>query len=239
MMDSTGYTAITRMSGLKREMTAIANNIANASTTGFRKEGLVFSEHIARLEQNEESLSMAEGNVRHTNTSQGPLSPTGGTFDFAIEGDGFFLIETAEGEALTRNGAFTPNEAGELTTHDGYRLLDNGGAPVFVPPDAKNVSVASDGTLSADGLPIAQIGLFTPTDPNSFDRTNGVRFTTDEGIEPIEGAVILQGFVENSNVNAVTEITRMIEVQHAYEMSQSFVEKEDERIRSVLSTLGR
>lgn len=238
-MDSTGYTAITRMSGLKREMTAIANNIANSSTSGFRKEGLIFSEHIARLNQGEDSLSMAEGNVRHTNNSQGPLSPTGGAFDFAIEGDGFFLIETPEGEALTRAGAFTPNEAGELTTHDGYRLLDNGGAPIFVPPDAKNVAAAADGTLSADGQPIAQIGLYVPTDPTSFDRTNGVRFTTTGGIEPIEGAVILQGYVENSNVNAVTEITRMIEVQHAYEMSQSFIEKEDERIRSVLSTLGR
>lgn len=238
-MDSTGYTAITRMSGLNREMTAIANNIANSSTTGFRKEGLIFSEHVAQLGRNEASLSMAEGDVRHTNTSQGPLTPTGGAFDFAIEGDGFFLIETPDGEALTRAGAFTPNEAGELTTHDGYRLLDNGGAPIFVPPDAKNVSAASDGTLSADGTPIAQIGLYVPTDPSSFDRTNGVRFTTQGGIEPIEGAVILQGFVENSNVNAVTEVTRMIEVQHAYSLSQTFIEKEDERIRSVLSTLGR
>jgi flagellar basal-body rod protein FlgF len=227
------------MSGLNREMTAIANNIANSSTTGFRKEGLIFSEHISALEPDEESLSMAQGNVRHTNTSQGPLTSTGGAFDFAIEGDGFFLIETPEGEALTRAGAFTPNEASELTTHDGYRLLDNGGAAVFIPPDARNVSVASDGTLSADGRPLAQIGLYMPTDPLSMDRTNGVRFTTENGIEPIEDAVILQGYVENSNVNAVTEITRMIEVQHAYELSQKFVEKEDERIRSVLSTLGR
>jgi flagellar basal-body rod protein FlgF len=238
-MDSTGYTAITRLTGLNREMTAIANNIANGSTTGFRKEGLIFSEHISRLEPGEESLSMAQGNVRHTNESQGPLTPTGGAFDFAIEGDGFFLIETPDGEALTRAGAFTPNEAGELTTHDGYRLLDNGGAAIFIPPDAQNISAAADGTLSADGQPIAQIGLYTPTDPISLDRTNGVRFTTNSGIEPIEGSVILQGYVESSNVNAVTEITRMIEVQHAYELSQTFIEKEDERIRSVLSTLGR
>ncbi|RPE64616.1 flagellar basal-body rod protein FlgF [Pacificibacter maritimus] len=238
-MDSIGYTALTRMSGLNREMTTIANNIANSSTTGFRKEGLIFSEHISALEVGEESLSMAEGNVRHTNNSQGPLTSTGGAFDFAIEGDGFFLIETPEGEALTRAGAFTPNEASELVTHDGYRLLDNGGAAIFIPPDARNVSVSSDGTLSADGRPLTQIGLYLPSDPTSMDRTNGVRFMTDGGVEPVEDAVILQGYVENSNVNAVTEITRMIEVQHAYELSQKFVEKEDERIRSVLSTLGR
>jgi flagellar basal-body rod protein FlgF len=238
-MDSAGYAAITRMSGLNREMAAIANNIANISTAGYRKEGLLFSEHISALEPDEPSLSMAQGNVRHTDNSQGPLTQTGGTFDLAIEGDGFFLIETPTGEALTRAGAFTPNELGELTTHDGYRLLDNGGTAIFIPNDAKTVGIASDGTVSADGEPLAQIGLYLPTDPLSMDRTNGVRFTTENGIEPIEEPVILQGFVESSNVNAVSEITRMIEVQHAYELGQKFVEKEDERIRSVLSTLSK
>ena len=238
-MDSPSYTTLTRLSGLKNEMQTIANNIANVSTTGFRKEGMIFSEYIASLEPNEESLSMAYGNVQHTNTDQGPLTSTGGTFDFAIEGDGFFMIETPQGEVLTRAGAFTPNDQGELATHDGYRLLDNGGAAVFVPPNAKTISVAADGTLSADGTPLAQIGLYVPTDPTTMDRTNGVRFTTTGGIEPFEGSVILQGYVENSNVSAIEEVARMIEVQHAYTMGQKFVQQEDERIRSVISTLSR
>ena len=238
-MDSPGYTTLTRMSGLKSEMQAIANNIANVSTTGYRKEGLIFSEHIARLSAGEDSLSMAYANVQMTNDAQGPLTPTGGAFDFAIEGDGFFLIETPQGQALTRAGAFTPNDQGELTTHDGYRLLDNGGAAIFVPPDARNVAVAADGTVSADGQPLAQIGLFMPTDPTQLDRTNGTRFVTDAGVEPHEGSVILQGYVENSHVNAVVEIARMIEVQHGYTLGQKFIRKEDERIKSVISTLGR
>ena len=238
-MDSPGYTTLTRLSGLKNEMQTIANNIANVSTTGFRKEGMIFSEYIADMGRDEDSLSMALGNVRVTNSAQGPLTPTGGTFDFAIEGDGFFLIDTPNGQSLTRAGAFTPNDQGELATHDGYRLLDGGGAPIFIPPTATNVAVAADGTVSADGQPLAQIGLFLPTDTNSMDRTNGVRFMTDGGIEPFEGSVILQGYVENSNVNAVVEIARMIEVQHAYTMGQKFVQQEDERIKSVIQTLSR
>ncbi|GAA3858966.1 flagellar hook-basal body complex protein [Celeribacter arenosi] len=238
-MDTAGYTALTRLSGLKNEMQAIANNIANVSTTGFRKEGLIFAEHIAALEPDEDSLSMASGEVRHTNDAQGPLTPTGGTFDFAIEGDGFFLIETPDGEALTRAGAFTPNEQGDLVTHDGYRVLDDGGAPIFIPTSAKSIGLASDGTLSADGAPIARVGLYMPTDPNSMSRTNGVRFTSDAGFEPLQEGVILQGYVENSNVNAITEIARMIEVQHAYTLGKNFTDQEDERIRSVISTLGR
>jgi flagellar basal-body rod protein FlgF len=238
-MDSAGYAALTRMSGLNREMSTIANNIANISTAGFRKEGLIFSEHISALEPDEPSLSMGLADVRHTDNSQGPLTQTGGTFDLAIEGDGFFLIETPTGEALTRAGTFTPNEQGELTTPDGYRLLDNGGAAIFVPGDAKSIGIAADGTMSADGQPVAQIGLFLPVNPDSLDRTNGVRFTTEEGTVPVEEPVILQGFIESSNVNAVSEITRMIEVQHAYQLGQNFLEKEDERIRSVLSTLSK
>lgn len=238
-MDSAGYTSLTRMVGLNREMQAIANNIANVSTTGFRKEGLIFSEHISALERNEDSLSMAEGNVRLTNDSQGPLTPTGGAYDLAIEGDGFFMIDTPDGQALTRAGAFTTNDQGELTTHDGYRLLDNGGAAIFIPPDAQTVAVSSDGTLSADGLPLSQIGLYMPEDPNTLTRTNGVRFMTTGAIIPQENAVILQGYVENSNVNAITEVARMIEVQHAYTMGQKFMEQEHDRIQSVISTLGR
>lgn len=238
-MDNAGYTALTRSVGLNREMQSIANNIANASTTGFRKEGLVFSEYVSDLGKGEDSLSMAEGNVRITNDAQGPLTPTGGTYDLAIEGDGFFLIDTPNGQALTRAGAFTPNDQGELTTHDGYRLLDNGGAPIFVPGNAQSIAVASDGTLSADGQPLAQIGLYLPEDPNTMTRDAGVRFYTDGAIVPQDEAVILQGYVENSNVNPISEVSRMIEVQHAYTMGVKFFEQEDERIKSVISTLGR
>lgn len=238
-MDNAGYTVLTRLSGLKNELQAIANNVANASTTGFRKEGLIFSEHIKALGANDPSLSMANANVRLTHNAQGPVTMTGGTFDFAIEGDGFFMIETPDGNALTRAGAFTPNDQGELTTHDGYRVLDAGGAAIFIPPDAKSVSVSADGTLSADGIALSQIGLYMPTDPTSFNRQDGVRFYTENGTEPVIEPVILQGYVENSNVNPISEITRMIEVQNAYVLGQKFTQQEDERIRAVISTLGR
>lgn len=237
-MDNAGYTTLTRQSGLMHEMQSIANNIANISTTGFRREGLVFSEFIKSLEQ-DPSLSMALANVHITNLEQGPLSQTGGTFDFAIEGNGFFMVESPEGPLLTRAGSFTPSQQGELVTPDGLRLLDAGGAPVFVPPDAAGVALAADGTLSADGRPLTQIGLFLPTDPNDLSHRDGVRFAAPGGTEQVlEGAVILQGFVENSNVDAVSEIARMIEVQHAYELGQKFLEQEDERIRSVIQTFG-
>ncbi len=238
-MDNAGYTALTRQSGLMAEMRTVANNLANMSTTGYRHEGVIFSEFIIPLHDEAGSLSMAAAEVRQTDQRQGPISQTNGTFDFAIEGEGFFLIETPDGQRLTRAGAFTPNGEGELVNPDGYRLLDAGGAPIFIPPDARAISVARDGTLSADGNPLAQIGLYRPANPLSLMREDGVLFRADDGIEPLEEASVLQGFLEESNVDPVREIARMIEVQRAYELGQNFLDREDDRIRAVLQTLGR
>lgn len=238
-MDDASYTTITRQAGLLREMQTIANNIANVSTDGFRSEGLVFSEYVNEAGPGAVSVSMAQANVRNVDLEQGPLVPTGGTFDFAIEGDGFFLLATSQGDMLTRAGSFTPSSEGELVASDGARLLDGGGAPVFVPPDARSISLSADGTLSADGIPLSQIGLFEPIDPNDLSRRGNARFLAESGVNPVENSVILQGFIEQSNVNAVEEIARMIEVQHAYELGQKFLDQENERIRNVIQTLAK
>jgi flagellar basal-body rod protein FlgF len=233
------YTTLTRQSGLMREMSMVANNVANASTTGYRAEGLIFSEYVKDLGEGHPSLSMATGNGHMTRTVQGALGQTNGTYDLAIEGDGFFQIEGPDGLQLTRAGAFMPNDAGDLVTPEGLRVLDAGGAPIFIPPDVANVHISADGTISADGRLLAQIGLVMPVDPNSLDRTNGVSFKTDGDLEPVEDGRILQGFLEGSNVDAVSEISRMIQVQHAYQMGQAFMEREDERMRSVTQLIGR
>lgn len=238
-MDNAAYTTLNRQSGLMAEMRAVANNIANISTTGFRKEGVIFAEHVADLGRAEPSLSMASAEGRVVNLAQGALTRTGGPFDLAIEGEGFFQIDTPDGPRLTRAGAFTPSPEGELVTPEGYRLLDLGGAPVFVPTDAGPVAVAQDGTVSAGGTPVAQVGLFQPADPTGLVHAGGTRFEARGGIEPMDGGSIFQGFLENSNVDPVAELARMIEVQRAYEMGQGFLDSEDQRIRSVIQTLGR
>ncbi len=239
-MDNAGYTTLTRQTGLQRSMESIANNLANMSTTGYRREGVMFSEFVQDLGPDAASLSMAAGRVRELDMSQGSISQTGGTFDLAIEGEGFFLVASGDGDRLTRNGAFLRSDAGELVTAQGDVLLDAGGAPVFAPPDASEIAIAADGTVSADGQPIAQIGLWLPLDPNDLVRAGDVQFEAPGGTEPALGtAQILQGFLEGSNVNPVSEIARMIEVQRAYEQGQGFLEREDERVRNVLRTLGQ
>lgn len=237
-MENSGYTTVTRQSGLMREMRVVANNIANAATSGFRQEGVIFSEYVKSVD-NASSLSMGQADARHTSFSQGALTQTGGQFDFAVEGDGFFLVETPLGQRLTRAGSFSPNAEGDLVTPDGNRVLDPGGAPVFIPPGASDISVSADGTISSEGNPVGQMGLVQPLDPQQLVREDGVMFRADSGFEPAESGRILQRFIENSNVNPILQLTRMIEVQRAYELGASFLDAEDERVRQALRAMSQ
>jgi flagellar basal-body rod protein FlgF len=236
-MDASGYVTLSRQSGLLHQMDGIANNIANASTQGFRREGMVFSEYITRAGE-APSISMGYGNTRVVDQQQGGMTQTRAPFDLAIEGDGFFMIATPQGQQLTRSGNFTPGPDGTLLTDDGNQVLDGGGSTIFIPPDARNVAVAQDGTVSADGVPLAQIGLWQPTDPLSLIHEAGTRFSAN-GVQPAEGATVLQGYLEESNVDPLREVASMIAVQRAYELGQSFMDREDERARNVIQTLGR
>ena len=236
-MDASGYVTLSRQSGLMREMQVVANNIANASTTGYRREGVVFAEHVVRT--GEDSLSMAHARGRLTDASQGALGASGGALDLAIEGQGFFAVDTAQGPRLTRAGAFAQSPEGDLVTFDGDRVLDQGGAPVNLPPDAGPVTIGADGTVSTPLGPIAQIGLVVPVEPLAMSRGAGTTFDPGPaGFEPAPEGRILQGHLEASNVNPVSEIARMIEVQRAYELGQSFLDREDQRMRGLIETMG-
>jgi len=236
-METTGYTTLSRQQGLLREMQMIANNVANAATTGYRQQGIIFSEYVR--DTREGSVSMSAAHVRNTSFAQGTLTRTGGQLDLALEGDGFFMVQTPKGERLTRAGAFALSNAGDLVTPDGFPVLDAGGAPLFVPPDASDLAIAQDGTLSSAGRPIGQIGVVQPVNLRGLTREGGVLFAAAEGVEPVEAPKVMQGFLESSNTDPILQISRMIEVQRAYEMGQSFLDREDDRIRTAIKAFIR
>ncbi|MDO5528326.1 MAG: flagellar hook-basal body complex protein [Paracoccus sp. (in: a-proteobacteria)] len=238
-MDNAIYSGLSRQSGLMREMRVIANNIANANTTGYRREGVIFAEHLAATGDGRHGLSMAHARGRALDLTQAGITQTGGQFDLAIDGPGFFALETPSGRALSRAGAFIPSPEGDLMTASGHRLLDEGLAPIQIPPGARDVRIGPDGTISADGEPVGRVGLFAAPDPAAMIRQGGTLFATEAPLEPDENTRVQQGFLEDSNVDPISEISRMIEVQRAYEMGQSLLEREDERIRATLTALNR
>ncbi|MFD1794679.1 flagellar hook-basal body complex protein [Paracoccus aurantiacus] len=239
-MDNAIYAGLTRQSGLMREMRVIANNIANSETNGFRREGVIFSEYLTATGNGREGLSMANARGRLLDLEQAGMSATGGTYDMAIDGQGFFAVQTPEGTRITRAGAFLTSAEGEIMTADGYRLLDEGLAPIQIPPGATSVAVGADGTISVDGNQMARVGLFANPDPAGMLRSGGTMFTADEtALQPAEDARIQQGFLEDSNVDPIAEVSRMIEVQRAYEMGQNLLDREDKRIRDAIAAMTR
>jgi flagellar basal-body rod protein FlgF len=237
-MDLAGYVALTRASGLLKEIQSVANNIANISTTGFRREGVVFAEMVEALPAEGGSVAMTAARGRYTEEAQGALVETGGALDLAIEGEGYFTVLTAAGERLTRAGAFARNADGEIVTPEGHPLLDEGGGAIAIPFEAEEIGVASDGTLSVNGEPVAKIGLVTVEGQTGLFREGGVLFRAEGGVVPLEEGRVVQGFLEQSNVNAVEEMARLILVQRAYEHGQKLMDQEDERIRLVVRTLA-
>jgi flagellar basal-body rod protein FlgF len=238
-MDLAGYVALTRQAGLAKELQSVANNIANLSTTGYRREGVVFAEMVEALPVEGGSVAMTAARGRYFDELQGSLDETGGALDLAIEGEGYFTVMTPAGERLTRAGAFTRNGDGTVVNREGHPLLDEGGGEIAIPFEAKRIDVAADGTLSADGEPVARLGLVTVDDESELFREAGVLFRADGPTTPVEDGRVLQGFLEQSNVNPVAELARMVEVQRAYEYGQKLLDGEDERIRLVVRILGQ
>jgi flagellar basal-body rod protein FlgF len=236
-MDNASYIGISRQEGLLRELSAIANNIANINTNGFRREGVMFAAFMNNLESGSEGISIATANSRFIDLDPGEIRHSGNPLDLAIESDGFFLVETQSGQRLTREGAFTLNAANQLITPNGARVLDESGSAIAIPPDSKDINIAGDGAIYVDGNATGKIGVYT-ANPASLVREGDNLLSTEDEILPVEEPRVRQYAIEGSNVSPVTELARMIEVQRAYEQSKMLSEDENDRIEQTIKMLG-
>lgn len=242
-MDNTMYVALSRQMTLRREMDIIANNIANSDTTGFKVEmAMVKTDPAdrARMVDGPKSLKFVidDGVIR--DFSQGALRRTGATFDLAIEGQGFFKVQSDGGERYTRDGRFTLGADGRLTTQAGDPVLGDGGEIVVNPEDGE-VAISADGVVSQKGEQIGKIDVFAFDDLSSLAKDGDNLLRNTSNIEPqvSTAANVRQGMLEGSNVNPIMQITRMIEVSRAYESMARTIEGSSELSRRSVERLGR
>lgn len=220
-----------------REMQIIANNLSNMSTAGFKQQGVTFSEYVKHV-KHDDFLSMAVVHVKQRDYSAGTFVQTGAPLDVAIQGEGFFAISTPQGVRLTRSGQFSISPQGVLVNNDGHPVLNGAQAEISVPEAVHQITIGTNGTLLVDGEINSTIGIFVPENPQRMNAENGVLFRSEGALVPSISAKIKAGFVEQSNVDPVLQIARMIEVQRAFEIGQKLVKQESQRKKEATQSLG-
>lgn len=215
---------------LRQRMDATANNLANMTTAGFKVEHVVsreLSEKPATASDLPKDIAFTDAWTLQRDFSSGPLERTGNPLDFALEGDGFFAVQTAGGLAYTRDGRFGLDDQGQLVTRNGDPVMGDGG-PITLDPAGGPISVSREGTISQDGAVVGTLQVSSFDTPGALEKIGSNMWRpTDEAPRPGE-ARIAAGFVEGSNVNAVLELTEMIEISRAYTSVAKMISQSDE-----------
>jgi flagellar basal-body rod protein FlgF len=245
-MENPSYIALSQQLALRRQMEVIANNLANAATPAYKAERILFAELVAGRAPYPTGtglnapLSFVDeiGTLRDTST--GSLMQTGNTFDLAIHGAGYFVVDTPAGQRFTRHGAFRLDGQGQIVTADGYPVLDQSNRPITVPTGLSRIEVTATGQVTSESGTLGQIRLVTFESEQAMKKAGASLYESEaEPLPPDPKAEIRQGMIEGSNVRSVFEITNMIDVLRRYQSAQRIIESEIELERKAIEKLSR
>ena len=243
-MENAAYVGLSRQMTLRRELDVVANNIANADTNGFKVEQLLVGSEVGERARNafvRPGVSFVLDNGVGRDFSAGALSQTGRSLDFAIEGDGaFFKVQDGNGEAYTRDGAFTLDPTGRLTTKQGQAVLGEAGE-IVLDTTLGEISVGADGTITQDDQVVGRLAVVRFESLGALEKGGDGLYRNASNAAATEApeAQIRQGMLEGSNVNPILEITNLIEIQRAYESVRRMIENTNDLSRRSVERLGR
>jgi len=229
-MDTTVSIALSHQVAKRRQMDIIANNIANMSTTAFKRESVIFRQYLSEadgsLPKNLRQISFVQDYGVGRNMTDGTYETTGNIFDIALSGDGMFQVKRGNGEmAYTRNGHLALSDDSTLITSTGQEIMDVSGKAIQLPPNITDFKIAVDGTVSSPSTgQIAKLNVVTIGDTSKLKKIGDNMFNTDEPIQAATDFKIIQGVTESSNVQPIIEITRMIDVSRSYIQTAKILE---------------
>lgn len=214
-MSSGIYLATAGAVAQSNALDATANNIANATTTGFQADRITFREAMTNAKSPD--MALVSSGTKRVDTQYGALAQTGNPLDLAIEGDGMFAVDTPNGTRYTRAGNFRVDNEGTLVTVDGFAVRGDGGARITIPAEAKVLGVNADGEVTADGETLGKLEL-VKFQYNQLRREGGTLFSAT-GKPDTSGDVPLvrNGMLESSNVNVVRGVVDLVKVSRTYE----------------------
>ncbi|MGV8854062.1 MAG: flagellar basal-body rod protein FlgF [Devosia sp.] len=242
MIKNAQLIGLSQQMALQRQMDVVANNMANINTTGFKAETMLFEEYhmpVARdndFPTKDQPLSYVEDWATIHDMSGGAMVQTGGDLDVALNGDGFFAVQTPGGERWTKAGAFQLDAGGNLVDASGNAVLGESG-PIKFGPAETGVLIGKDGSISSSAGAKGSLRIVEFANPQSLKREGSNLYSGGTPVAATKTRA-MQGFIEKSNVSGVTEMAEMIRVQRAYETAAGLATKQDEMRRSAIQRLG-
>ena len=239
-MESPLLISLSKADVLTRQMDIVANNIANATTTGFKQQHMLFQTQT-ETPQRDAPLNFVVDRASYRDLTAGPVVQTGNPMDVALSGPGYLAVKDAGGQTVyTRAGALKLNTEGNIVDAQGNTILSDGGDAITVPDNVAQVGIGNDGTVTGDAgvLGKLQISEFanaqalTPTG-NGYFAANGATPT------PAAETTLAQGALEGSNVQPVVEMGQMMDISRQYQFVQNIISQEHDRIRNAIHTLGK
>ena len=240
-MDNGIYIALSRQMILFRDLEATANNIANVNTTGYQSERLLFDDYLVNDGHKLGSkMAFARDPISYRDTTKGTLVRTDNTFDLAISGPGYFQVETPLGARYTRAGNFQLNGDGILVTVDGYSVLSADGGEITIPDNVQNIRINGAGEIiTEDNELLATVGVVEFVNEQAMNRVGNTLFTAEEEPQPAQLSNVMQGMLEGSNVNGVTEIVRVIQTNRYTADTAKMIETMYDLERRTSNTFAR
>ncbi len=239
MLNATNYVNLSGQIAIDRRMATIANNIANAGTAGYRAEELKFDTVLSTASRTPTAFSTSGDSF--ISLKSGGFNKTGNPLDVAVAGEGFLAIQTPGGTAYTRDGRLQISAAGDVLTVTGHAVVDAGGAPLQLDPNGGPPRIARDGMITQNGRQVGAIGLY------ALDFQQGYSRTETSAVIPVAQAVpivsfasdgVVQGFIEEANVNPVTEMTSLIAVTRNFDALQTALDESDNALKKAIQALG-
>jgi flagellar basal-body rod protein FlgF len=238
-MQSNFYVALSGQLALQRRLDSIAHNVANASTPGFRAEHVKFAATLSQVAA--DPVAFATSGRTYLSRTAGEYAKTDNPLDVAVEGDAWLGMLTPSGTVYTRDGRFKMSEGGQLQTVDGYAVLDAGGTPIQLDPNAGPPAIARDGTITQNRLQVGAIGLFHISERANLTRFENSGVIADQPATPTIDFVhngMRQGFIEGANVNAVMEMTNLIMVSRAFDAIATAITDSEANLQDAIKVLS-
>jgi flagellar basal-body rod protein FlgF len=251
-MENALLIGLSRQIALHRELEVVSNNIANMSTTGYKADGSVFEEFLmpgashGQFQGADRRLSYVHDRATWHDFRPGPLQQTGNPLDVAIDGDAMRVVQTPRGERYTRNGALQIDATGQLVTGEGYAVQGDGGPIQFQTTD-NSITISDDGTIrvregansKSDSIR-GKLRLVRFEQPGRLQKDAASLFTAPNGVTPLapEKVRVVQGSIEQSNVRAIVEMSRMIEITRMYSQVAGLLQQHGDMRRGAIDKLA-